>query len=65
MKNPKDRKTKYHLLREAGFTSFEAQRLQDYSWEKVNYFVEMNSKYKHWLQNEMNKRGRKHGNKQD
>lgn len=62
MKNAKDRQTKYHLLREAGFTSREAQRLQDYSWEKVNYFVEMNSKYKHWLQSEINSKGRKNGN---
>jgi len=61
MKNNKDRQVKYHLLREAGFTSKEAVRLQDYSWEKVNYFVEMNSKYKHWLQSEMNQKGRKHG----
>jgi len=61
MKNNKDRQTKYHLLREAGFTSKDAVRLQDYSWAKVNYFVEMNSKYKHWLQSEMNKQGKKHG----
>lgn len=62
MKNNKERSIKYHLLREAGFTSREAQRLQDYSWEKVNYFIEMNSKHKHWLEKEINKRGRKNGN---
>lgn len=61
MKNENERKIKYELLREAGFTGVEANRLKDYSWDKVNYFVEMNSKYKHWLQEELDKKGKPRG----
>lgn len=56
------RKVRYQLLREAGFTSYEANRLKDYSLEKIEYFIDMNKKYKEWLKHEVNAKGKKHGN---
>jgi hypothetical protein len=61
MKDENQRKVKYDLLRESGFTSVEANRLKDYSWDKVNYFVDMNMKYRTWLNEELNRKGKQRG----
>jgi len=58
MRDESSRKKKYTLLKEAGFNSYDANRLKDYSWDKVNYFIETNHKYKSWLEHEMKVRSR-------
>ena len=61
MKNEKERSIKYYLLKEAGFNSIEANRLKDYSWEKVNYFIDTNIKYKNYIEEQIRLRGKKNG----
>jgi hypothetical protein len=64
MKDEKARSIKYYLLKEAGFNSREANQLKDYSWEKVNYFIDTNLKYREYLQQQIRLRGKKDGNKE-
>lgn len=58
MRDEESRKVKYSLLKEAGFTSREANKLKDYSWDKVNYFIEANYNYKSWLNHEIKVRSK-------
>lgn len=62
MKNENTRKEKYHLLRNAGFNSFEANKLKEYSWEKVHYFIVMQEKFERYKMKMIQEKGRKHGN---
>lgn len=64
MKKEKERSIKYYLLKEAGFNSREANQLKDYSWEKVNYFIDTNLKYKTYLDEQIRLRGKKDGRKE-
>lgn len=45
MKNEQDRTQKYQILRQAGYTSKEANLLKDHSWAKVAKYVEVQQKY--------------------
>ena len=63
MKNEKERSIKYYLLKEAGFNSKEANQLKDYSWEKVNYFIDTNLKYRAYLDQQIRLRGKKDATK--
>lgn len=36
---------KYHILRQVGYTSKEANLLKDHSWEKVAEYVSMQKEY--------------------
>lgn len=63
MKNEKERSIKYYLLKEAGFNSKEANQLKDYSWEKVNYFIDTNLKYREYLNQQIRLRGKKDATK--
>jgi hypothetical protein len=62
MKDERERSIKYYLLKEAGFNSREANQLKDYSWDKVNYFIDTNMRLKKYIQEQIKLRGKKNGN---
>lgn len=59
MKNEQERAEKYYKLRDAGFTSTEANLLKDRSWLKVKNYCEMNRNYLDWRNEIIRKEGRK------
>lgn len=58
MKNEETRAEKYFALRDAGFTSREANLLKDRSWKKVKNYIKINTDFLNWRNDIIKKDGR-------
>lgn len=53
------RKERYEALRAVGFTSYEANKLKDRTWEKVNEYIAYRKAYNEYMDKLIERTGQK------